>query len=93
MAKEDKKNTKKTDEAPKRKFGERATYKFNIDSIAEKRGVNTFSARTALRNAKVAKTSDGVYGWNTEKEFLEAYNTAYPKTDKADKAGKKAKAA
>lgn len=44
-------------------------YKFGVEDLADKLGIEAASARIKLRNANVKKASTGRYGWKTKADM------------------------
>lgn len=44
-------------------------YKFGVEDLADKLGIEPASARIKLRNAGIKKTPAGRYGWKTKEEL------------------------
>lgn len=74
-------------------FGERPQYKYNVQTLAARRGIAEASVRVALRAAGVEKAEGNVYGWNTKAEEDEAFNACWPDGAKEAAPAKKAKKA
>lgn len=47
---------------------EKASFKYNVDNLAEALGIESASARVALRKAGVKKAGRA-YGWNSKDDF------------------------
>lgn len=47
---------------------EKASFKYNVDNLAEQLGIEPSSARVALRKAKIKKAGRA-YGWNNKSDF------------------------
>lgn len=88
MSKDEKKakDTKATKDT-KSNLPERPTYKYNVQTLAEKLGIETASVRVALRKHKIEKAEGGVYGWDTKADFEEVLAQLKAKPEK--KAAKK----
>lgn len=48
---------------------ERASYKFNVQTLVKDLGILEASVRVGLRKHKVKKNADGVYGWNSRTAY------------------------
>lgn len=46
-------------------------YKFGVEDLADKLGIEGASVRIKLRNAKIKKADNGRYGWKTKSELDE----------------------
>lgn len=74
-----KKAAKKTaKEAPAKKAAKRAPPgkgpkpKYGVPEAAKELGIQPASVRVAFRKAKIEKNENGVYGWESEKDFKSA---------------------
>lgn len=72
--------------------------KYGVENLAKDLGILPASVRVQLRNKKVKKNSDGVYGWNSQadyKKVVSLFDAAEkkPAAKKAKVKGRKAKAA
>lgn len=59
----------------------RETYKFTVQDLADKLGIEPASARIKLRNEGIAKAGRS-YGWNTQKDFDAVVKQLSAKPDK-----------
>lgn len=50
---------------------EEETFKYGVEDLANKLGIEAASARIKLRKAGIKKASTGRYGWNTKEELGE----------------------
>jgi len=68
------------------------TFKYGVKDLAEKLDIDGASVRIKLRNAGVAKASNGSYGWNTKDELSAVIEKITAKKEKAADKEKPAKA-
>lgn len=74
-------------------------YKFGVEDLADKLGIEPASARIKLRNANVKKAPHGRYGWKTKEELAKVADElgkvkaapAKKSTEKSDAKGAKGK--
>ena len=59
------------------------TFKYGVKDLAEKLDIDGASVRIKLRNAGVAKASNGSYGWNTKDELSAVIEKITAKKEKA----------
>ncbi len=63
-----KKTGAKAGSAAARLKEEKASFKYNVDNLAETLGIESASARVALRKAGIKKAGRA-YGWNSRDDF------------------------
>lgn len=73
-----------------------AEYKYTVESLADALGIGAPQVRVKLRQAGADKNEDGVYGWNSQQEFLKVKASISGgsergggKSSKPEKSGKK----
>jgi hypothetical protein len=70
-------------------------FKFGVEDLADKLGIEPASARIKLRNAGVKKLNGNSYGWKTKADLdaiVEKLKAEKPAAKKAEKAAPKADA-
>lgn len=63
----------------------KSEHKYGVETLAKDLGLEPTSVRVQLRNKGVKKAKDGVYGWDSQDEYLKAKAKLDRKGKSADK--------
>lgn len=71
---------------------QKADHKFGVAQLAKALGIELPSVRVALRKKGIKKTKEGVYGWDSQKDFDAVVSKLKADTKKSAPPKKKAPA-